>query len=152
MYIIDNHGKVQRDVSINDSVLLDFLDQQSIQNKTWVQFIRQENSNFISTLSSLKDFAAWFKREFPYYYNDCFYCTTKGEYFGIVSSSDEEREYKSNVTEIYWCSNCSSLHRFPRFNNVIKVLETRRGRCGEYSNLFQRILRLLGYQTRWVAD
>lgn len=150
--VIDNHTKALRDVAINDSVLLDFLDQQVIQNKTWVQFLCQESSNFTSALSSIKDFAVWFKREFPYYYNGCFYCTASGEFLGIASSSDEERKFKSNVTEIYWCSNCSSFHRFPRFNNVMKVLETRRGRCGEYSNLFQRILRLLGYQTRWVAD
>ena len=32
------------------------------------------------------------------------------------------------------------------------MLETRRGRCGEYSILLMRMLDLLGYQARWVVD
>ncbi|CAN0394864.1 unnamed protein product, partial [Hapterophycus canaliculatus] len=35
---------------------------------------------------------------------------------------------------------------------VSKVLETRRGRCGEYSVLVMRMLEALGYACRWVVD
>lgn len=55
-------------------------------------------------------------------------------------------------TEIYSCKKCQSLTRFPRFNYLDRVLDTRRGRCGEYSMLMYRFLRLLGYRVRWVAD
>ena len=63
-----------------------------------------------------------------------------------------ERKDNAGRTELYLCGKCGGQHRFPRFNNVIKVLETRRGRCGEYSVLFLRMLRLLGYQVRWIVD
>lgn len=33
-----------------------------------------------------------------------------------------------------------------------KVLDTRRGRCGEYSVLMMRMLEALGYACRWVVD
>lgn len=35
---------------------------------------------------------------------------------------------------------------------VSKVLDTRRGRCGEYSVLMMRLLEALGYTCRWVVD
>lgn len=39
-----------------------------------------------------------------------------------------------------------------RYVAVSKVLETRRGRCGEYSVLMMRLLEALGYSCRWVVD
>jgi hypothetical protein len=142
----------QRDPAINDSILLDFLTEQNIRNKTLSHFLRRPDQSFESTLLILKEFSLWFKEEFPYYYNKCFNCSEAGTFLGICSSSDFERSFKSNVTEMYCCPKCLNVYRFPRFNNMLKVLETRRGRCGEYSILFQRMLRLLGYQTRWIAD
>lgn len=32
------------------------------------------------------------------------------------------------------------------------MLQTRRGRCGEYSRLFFKAMEALNYQTRWVVD
>lgn len=37
--------------------------------------------------------------------------------------------------------------RLPR-----QVLNTRRGRCGEYSVLMMRLLQSLGYRARWTID
>ena len=34
----------------------------------------------------------------------------------------------------------------------LKVLETRKGRCGEYSVLMMLFLNALKYETRWVVD
>lgn len=39
-----------------------------------------------------------------------------------------------------------------RYVAVSKVLDTRRGRCGEYSVLMMRLLEALGYSCRWVVD
>ena len=39
-----------------------------------------------------------------------------------------------------------------RYAAVSKVLETRRGRCGEYSVLMLRLLEALGFVCRWVVD
>ena len=36
--------------------------------------------------------------------------------------------------------------------SIFKVLETRKGRCGEYSVLMMRFLEELGYDSKWVVD
>lgn len=33
-----------------------------------------------------------------------------------------------------------------------RVMETRRGRCGEYSRLFFKAMEALNYKARWVVD
>ena len=55
-------------------------------------------------------------------------------------------------TELYLCSSCNATTRFPRYNDVTRVLNTRQGRCGEYSMLMMRLLQALGYSARWTAD
>lgn len=35
---------------------------------------------------------------------------------------------------------------------VCRVMETRRGRCGEYSRLFFKAMEALNYRARWVVD
>lgn len=50
-----------------------------------------------------------------------------------------------------WCGRCCILAEH-RYVAVSKVLETRRGRCGEYSVLMMRLLEVLGYSCRWVVD
>lgn len=66
--------------------------------------------------------------------------------------SEVERDHMAGVTELYKCGHCNSVTRFPRFNAVTKCLTTRRGRCGEYSILMLRMLKLLNWDARWVVD
>lgn len=52
------------------------------------------------------------------------------------------------VIETYACSHCFSKIEFPRINLCTKLLETRRGRCGEWVNCFMLILQaVLGADT-----
>ena len=54
---------------------------------------------------------------------------------------------------VYFCPQCNgNTTTFPRYNKCKKLLETRKGRCGEYANLFGCICRSVGLETRYVLD
>ena len=55
-------------------------------------------------------------------------------------------------TELYECNHCKQTVRFPRYNNPMKLLNTRTGRCGEWANAFCMICRALSLDARWVLD
>jgi hypothetical protein len=75
-----------------------------------------------------------------------------GSFLGYVYPTPQELSGKAARTELYLCRSCGNFTRFPRYNAASTVLETRRGRCGEYSMLLYRILRALGHEARWVVD
>ena len=47
---------------------------------------------------------------------------------------------------------CGRITRFPRYNHAGKLLETRRGRCGEWAQAFILCCRALKYDARYVLD
>lgn len=67
-------------------------------------------------------------------------------------SADEKQRGWAGRTEVYRCHHCQTVTRFPRYNNPSVLLETRRGRCGEWANCFCLICRSLGIDARWVLD
>jgi len=74
-------------------------------------------------------------------------------FLGYVHPTPAELLGNATRTELYRCRSCSSYTRFPRFNKALWVTSARRGRCGEYSMLLYRMLRVLGYgEVRWVVD
>ena len=66
--------------------------------------------------------------------------------------TDEERQGGASRVEVYYCTSCNDTTTFPRYNSVRKLLETRKGRCGEYANLFGLYCRAAGFETRYCAD
>lgn len=54
--------------------------------------------------------------------------------------------------ETVWCKQCQKSSEFPRFNSVRRILQSRRGRCGEYANLFGCLCRSVGLETRYILD
>ena len=57
------------------------------------------------------------------------------------------------VSLVYYCPQCKeNTTTFPRYNKAKKLLETKEGRCGEYSNLFGLFCRSAGFETRLVLD
>jgi len=68
--------------------------------------------------------------------------------------SDEERSHGAGRVESFvCCAGCGSAEtRFPRYNDVAKLLQTRRGRCGEWANAFTAVCRALRLRARYVLD
>jgi peptide-N4-(N-acetyl-beta-glucosaminyl)asparagine amidase len=132
----------------NQTEIVSFLEAQNI------SCAYDPSMSFNDSVLRLKQFASWFRDHFPYYLDKCENCGNAGSnnYSGVVMPSVDELKYLARVVETYVCSKCSHMTKFPRYNNVDKVLDTRRGRCGEYSALMVRIMAALGYKARWVTD
>lgn len=54
--------------------------------------------------------------------------------------------------ELYICHACGAQTRFPRYNDPVKLLETRKGRCGEWANAFTLCCCAAGLHARQVID
>ncbi|KAL3728126.1 hypothetical protein ACJRO7_032819 [Eucalyptus globulus] len=95
----------------------------------------------------------WFKRTFSFVRAPpCEGCggETVGPKMGTPLPA--ELRYDCSHVEIYCCKHCSKETRFPRYNDPVKLLETKRGRCGELANCFTFYCRAFGYESRLVVD
>lgn len=54
--------------------------------------------------------------------------------------------------EKYLCLKCHNQINFPRYNNPLRLLETRKGRCGEWANAFTFICRCFDLDVRIAID
>lgn len=131
-------------------------------------------------LELMHHFLEWFRKHFPYYYDRCDVCgasqkdelssqqhsqnapeSTNGDvdddddhstFLGYIYPDEYEILGKASRTELYHCHSCGSFTRFPRYNSAFDIIQSRRGRCGEYSLLLYRFLRALNHDARWVVD
>ena len=106
----------------------------------------------------------WFKRDFfswcnkPYCQNDAHCDGRPGDMqnLGYGTPTDEERlTGNAGRVELYMCQKCHQQTRFPRYNNpafMMKSRLNRRGRCGEFANVFGLVLRALGMDVGYILD
>ncbi|CAH1164743.1 unnamed protein product [Phaedon cochleariae] len=94
----------------------------------------------------------WFKEEF-FEWVDSPSCESCGNEtsFSHMSTDRNHLQYTDRV-ELHRCKTCSKLTPFPRYNDLNILLETRRGRCGEWANTFTLCCRSMGWDSRFVLD
>jgi heterodisulfide reductase subunit C len=61
----------------------------------------------------------------------------------MSSATEDEQRYTARDVELWQCTKCGQRERFPRYNDPIKLLSTRRGRCGEFANVLPRTTMLM---------
>lgn len=97
---------------------------------------------------------SWFKQDF-FSWVDCLPCSRcKGrtQNSGSLSPTPDDLRWGAQRVENHFCQSCQLSTRFPRYNNPEKLLETRRGRCGEWANCFTLCCRALGLEARYIWD
>ncbi|KAE9095565.1 hypothetical protein PF010_g16660 [Phytophthora fragariae] len=104
----------------------------------------------------VKQLLHWFKREFFTWMNQprcsaCSHDKTRSVRTEGPSTAEEIAGQASRV-EVYQCPACGALTRFPRYNDPVKLLDTRTGRCGEWANCFTLCCRAMGFEARYVLD
>lgn len=93
----------------------------------------------------------WFKQSFAWVNTpECPNCKGATENRGTAPPNDEDRRYGASVVEMYECPRCRLTMRFPRYNDPIKILQEKRGRCGEWCNAMTLVLQALDIETRFV--
>ncbi|KAJ3659594.1 hypothetical protein Zmor_011277 [Zophobas morio] len=100
----------------------------------------------------LIELLTWFKEEF-FSWVDTPLCNSCGgkTVMSHMSSDRADLVYTSRV-EVYKCPSCQQPTKFPRYNDLNILLETRRGRCGEWAQVFTLLCRSLGWDARYVVD
>ncbi|XP_012492851.1 peptide-N(4)-(N-acetyl-beta-glucosaminyl)asparagine amidase [Gossypium raimondii] len=95
----------------------------------------------------------WFKRSFSWVNAPpCDGCGNETTAQGMGDALPSEIQYGATRVELYRCNSCSRVTRFPRYNDPLKLVETRKGRCGEWANCFTLYCRAFGYESRLVLD
>uniref|UniRef100_A0A3P8WDZ6 Peptide-N(4)-(N-acetyl-beta-glucosaminyl)asparagine amidase n=1 Tax=Cynoglossus semilaevis TaxID=244447 RepID=A0A3P8WDZ6_CYNSE len=100
----------------------------------------------------LLELLRWFKQDFFSWVDSlcCSSCGGSTENIGSLTPSTDDLRWGGQRVENHYCHGCKLSNRFPRYNNPEKLLETRRGRCGEWANCFTLCCRALGLEARYI--
>ena len=99
---------------------------------------------------SLKPLLYWFKNYFMKWMPKELQCTGCNRPMRVQLVDYDSATFRK--TEIHMCDFCGSTQIFPRYDKILRIAETRIGRCSEWSILFGGIVNSLAIQTRIVHD
>ncbi|KAK7116402.1 peptide-N(4)-(N-acetyl-beta-glucosaminyl)asparagine amidase-like [Littorina saxatilis] len=102
----------------------------------------------------LLELLSWFKKSFFQWVDSppCESCGGSTHHAGSTSPTEEEELWGGSRVENHKCDTCGGVTRFPRYNHPGKLLDTRKGRCGEWANCFTLCCRALGFDARYALD
>lgn len=105
-------------------------------------------------LALAKELLMWFKESFFTWMNapECWSCGGETGMVGMAAPTELELKHRASRVEQHDCKKCGASMRFPRYNDAGKLLETRKGRCGEWAQAFTLIARAAGLRVRAVHD
>ncbi|CAO3691835.1 unnamed protein product [Umbelopsis ramanniana] len=96
---------------------------------------------------------AWFKNFFSWVDQPaCQFCSSPTTAIGRGKPNVDDIRNGASVIEVYQCPQCHQKTQFPRYNNPAKLLETRKGKCGEWANCFTLCCRAVGAEARYILD
>jgi len=102
----------------------------------------------------VKALLKWFKNTFFHWISTpkCKHCGHETVNQGAMQPTPDEKARGAGRTEIFICADpaCGEIERFPRYSDVWTLMQTRRGRCGEWANCFTMLCRAMGWRARWV--
>ncbi|KAH3683788.1 hypothetical protein WICPIJ_005244 [Wickerhamomyces pijperi] len=101
----------------------------------------------------VKELLRWYKNDFFKWVNQPETTEEQGPAKLVrveQSNHQEQTDGKASITEVYITEKSKETIRFPRFNDPVKLLTWRQGRCGEWVNCFLLILRSLNIRARYV--
>ncbi|KAI8852694.1 hypothetical protein BC829DRAFT_57280 [Chytridium lagenaria] len=96
----------------------------------------------------------WFKMDYMQWMNSpaCKKCQGPTRFSGHGHPSAQEMADEATSIELHKCEACLVVTPFVRYESLIKLMETRSGRCGEWANLFTLFCIAMGFETRYVLD
>ncbi|CDO95177.1 unnamed protein product [Kluyveromyces dobzhanskii CBS 2104] len=102
----------------------------------------------------VKELLRYFKNDFFSWCNKpkCVKCGNDDqmECIGTDRANSEEAKFQCGNVEVFRCNSTGDITRFPRYNDPVKLLQTRTGRCGEWCNVFTLILKSFGLDARYI--
>jgi peptide-N4-(N-acetyl-beta-glucosaminyl)asparagine amidase len=101
------------------------------------EIAESQDSNWGHQDHLIRELLNWFKHDFFSWVNapPCSTCGSETVGQGSSAPTEQERRDGAGHVELFLCKSCGKGERFPRYNNAGTLLQTRRGRCGEWANV-----------------